>query len=281
MKTEFEDAINRLRANLSRWRVPAQLVEELVDPRGAVKYPRGATIFHEGALGDLFGCVLSGYAKVYCNQSDGSRVLVRVAGPGDLIGHWDYEDSNGRRSKIFEIQAHTSCSIALFTREHVIRLLRSIRPERLIELFQSLNTFWSAELHWWVSLSGLPFEQRLEVVLADLGRRMGIHNGDETVIVPELSQADLAEMIASSRPLVSRLLAEMDRRGWVRRRGKQFVLLKNWHSDGRGYAHVPGAIGEELRSITPGLRRRNRAAVIEEIPKAAEEVGVLRSIARN
>lgn len=274
-----EEAFAHLRTNFSRWRVPNNIIDELVDQRSIVKYPRGAMVFVEGSLGDLFGCVLAGYVKVYCNEANGTRVLVRLAGPGDIIGYADYENSKGRRSKVFEAQALTKCSIALLTREHVVRLLRSADPEVMIELFQSLNTFWSVALHWWASFLGLSFQQRLEVVLTDLAQRLGVRDNHGTLIIPELSQADLAEMIASSRPLVSRLLNEMEERGLIERRGKQYVLLKGWDSDGHGYAHLPDPIGEEMRAMRTAAQGRDRAAIEE--PSKTESAGVLRSVARN
>ncbi len=262
-----EEGYVRLRKNFSHWRVPSGIVEDLVDHRSTVSFRRGAMVFLEGSPGDLFGCVLAGYVKVYCNAANGTRVLARLAGPGDIVGYADCEDGRGRRSKIFETQALTKCSIALFTRERAVRLLRTLDPDQAIELYQSLNSFWSLTLHWWTSFLGLSFQQRLEVVLGDLGRRVGVHDNRGTVIIPELSQADLAEMIASSRPLVSRLLNEMEGRGLVQRRGKQYVLLNGWDSREHGFARMQSPLGEEPRSAEPaGQQHYGRLAVVGERP---------------
>src|SRR5271168_153479 len=248
---EVEEGYARLRRNFSNWRVPSAISDELVDYRSTVSFPRGAMVFLEGSPGDLFGCVVAGYVKVYCNVANGTRVLARLSGPGDIIGYADTEDGKGRRSKVFETQALTKCSIALFTRERAIRVLRSLDPEQAIELYQTLNSFWSSSLHWWTSFLGLPFQQRLEVVLSDLGRRVGVHDNRGTLIIPELSQADLAEMIASSRPLVSRLLNEMEEHGLVQRRGKQYLLLKGWDSQEHRFARTQGPLDKEARSPEP------------------------------
>jgi len=251
-----DEGYARLRGNFSRWRVPTAIIDDLVDHRSAVSYPRGAMVFLEGSPGDLFGCVLAGYVKVYCNTANGARVLARLSGPGDIIGYADCEDGKGRRSKIFETQALTKCSVALFTRERVVRLLRALEADQAIELYQTLNSFWSSTLHWWTSFLGLPFQQRLEVVLSDLGRRVGVHDNRGTLIIPELSQADLAEMIASSRPLVSRLLTEMEERGLVQRRGKQYLLLKGWDSHERKFVRMRNPLEEEPQAVEPAAHQR-------------------------
>jgi CRP/FNR family transcriptional regulator, cyclic AMP receptor protein len=255
----------RLRGNFSRWQVPSAIGEELVDHRSAVSYPRGASVFLEGSPGDLFGFVLAGYLKVYCNIANGTRVLTRLSGPGDIVGYADAEDCKGRRSKIFETQALTKCSIALFTRERAVRLLRSLDPDQAIELYQTLNSFWSSTLYWWTNFLGLPFQDRLEVVLTDLGRRVGVPDNRGTLIIPELSQADLAEMIASSRPLVSRLLNEMEERGLVQRRGKQYLLLKGWDSQEHRLARLRSPLGDERRPEEPTSPQHNgRFSVVAE-----------------
>ena len=265
-----DEGYARLRANFSRWRVPSAIFDDLVDHRSAVSYPRGAMVFLEGSPGDLFGCVLAGYVKVYCNTANGARVLARLAGPGDIIGYADAEDCKGRRSKIFETQALTKCSIALFTRERAVRLLRSLEPDQAIELYQTLNSFWSLTLHWWTSFLGLPFQQRLEVVFSDLGQRVGVHDNRGTLIIPELSQADLAEMIASSRPLVSRLLNEMEERGLVQRRGKQYLLSKGWDSQENRVARMQSPLRDEPRSPDGQVQQHyGRLSVVADRPRVA------------
>jgi CRP/FNR family cyclic AMP-dependent transcriptional regulator len=259
-----DEGYARLRGNFSRWRVPSAIIDDLVDHRSAVSYPRGAMVFLEGSPGDLFGCVLAGYVKVYCNTANGARVLARLSGPGDIIGYADTEDCKGRRSKIFETQALTKCSVALFTRERAVRLLRALDADQAIELYQTLNSFWSSTLHWWTSFLGLPFQQRLEVVLSDLSRRVGVHDNRGTLIIPELSQADLAEMIASSRPLVSRLLNEMEERGLVQRRGKQYLLLKGWDSKEHRFARMQSPLGDEPQAVDPPAHHYGRFSVVAD-----------------
>ena len=66
------------------------------------------------------------------------------------------------------------------------------------------------------------------VLLSDLGTRAGVQDSEGTILIPELGHEDLAEMIGCSRPMVSRLIAEMIESGLLSRRGKQYVLLKKW-----------------------------------------------------
>jgi CRP-like cAMP-binding protein len=66
------------------------------------------------------------------------------------------------------------------------------------------------------------------MVLSDLAERAGVSDSEGIILIPEVLHEDLAEMIGCSRPMVSRLIAQMVESGLLTRRGRQYVLLKNW-----------------------------------------------------
>jgi len=224
----FDDAFSHLRSNLSTWGIPSTFTDEIIERNIAVAFEKGALVFGEGSTDDLFACVLSGYVKIYCAVGDGNRTLIRLAGPGELIGYPDYLDTKGRRARLFEAQSSSKCAVALISREHVARLLAGLESNALIEILQALNTFWSQNLRWFAILLNLPFAQRLEAVLSELALRAGVKDALGTILIPELAHEDLAEMIGCSRPMVSRLLAEMAENSLLTRRGKQYLLLNKW-----------------------------------------------------
>jgi len=224
------DAFSQLRSNLANWGITAGLTDEIIERNLAVNFEKGVLVLGEGSTNDLFGCVLNGFIKVYCAVADGNRTLVRLAGPGELIGYADYIDHRDRRAQLFEAQSASKCTVALINRDQVARLLRGLGPDMLVEILQALNTFWSQNLRWFATLLNLPFSQRLEVVLNDLARRFGIKDARGTILIPDLAHEDLAEMIGCSRPMVSRLIAEMADSGLLTRTGKQYLLLNKWNS---------------------------------------------------
>jgi CRP/FNR family cyclic AMP-dependent transcriptional regulator len=233
MKTRNMDLLHEksfriVRTNLSSLRLPVDLVDELIDRHIAVSFERGAMAFCEGNTDGMLACILSGYVSIYGSVGDGARTLVRLAGPGEIIGYADYVDEKGRHARVFEAQAATKCTLALFSRDHLARLLATLPSEALVSIISSLNTFWSENLRFFTTLLNLPFWDRLTIVLADLARRAGVQDSQGTVLIPEVFHEDLAEMIGCSRPMVSRLIAEMIDSGLLARRGKKYVLLQKW-----------------------------------------------------
>jgi CRP-like cAMP-binding protein len=137
-------------------------------------------------------------------------------------------DEKGRYARSFEAQVASKCVLALFSRDHIVRLLATLPPDSLISIIASLNTFWSENLRFFATLLNLPFWNRLTVVMSDLAKRAGVSDSEGTILIPEIGHEALSEMIGCSRPMVTRLIAEMVQSGLLARRGKQYVLLKKW-----------------------------------------------------
>src|SRR3984893_10416213 len=136
-----EESFTILRASLSRSNLPLDLVEELIERHIAVAFEKGALVFCEGNTDGMLACILSGYVNVYCPVGDGGRTLVRMAGPGEIIGYPDYVDEKGRHARLFEAQVASKSTLALFSRDYVARLLASLPTGVLISIIASLNTF--------------------------------------------------------------------------------------------------------------------------------------------
>jgi CRP/FNR family cyclic AMP-dependent transcriptional regulator len=216
----------RLEAMLDSNGLCADLAAEIEDDLTPVTYEKGAVIFLRGSPGDLLFWLLKGFVKLYLPHSDGNRTLVDVARPGDFLAFVNDEDSKGRR-QILEAQALTKCSVGLFTREHLMQLLSKLDQKTAIRLLERLNTAWSTMFERYIAFIGSSFRVRFEIVLNRLGARVGIEDKRGTLLVPELGLEDLAEMIGSSRPMVSKLIAQMTQEGLLARGENRHFILRS------------------------------------------------------
>ncbi len=216
----------RLLELLEQWGLPKEAIAGLVGRHTLVRYPKRSPLFLQGSPADVAFAVFNGLVKVYCPGADGNRILVHLAGPGDLIGYADFIDDNRQRSQIFEAHALTSCSVALFTRQHVLKMLKALDQSVLLRLLESLNGFWSASVHRYAVFLSMSLRERLQLTLADLGARFGVNDARGVLLTPELAQEELAEMIGSSRPMVSKLLSEMAERSLIACQGRRYILLR-------------------------------------------------------
>ncbi len=216
----------RLLELLEQWGLPKEAIAGLVGRHTLVRYPKRSPLFLQGSPADVAFAVFNGLVKVYCPGADGNRILVHLAGPGDLIGYADFIDGNRQRSQMFEAHALTSCSVALFTRQHVLKMLKGLDQGVLLRLLESLNGFWSSLVHRYAVFLSMSLRERLQLTLADLGARFGVNDARGVLLTPELAQEELAEMIGSSRPMVSKLLSEMAERSLIACQGRRYILLR-------------------------------------------------------
>jgi len=235
-----EEARRRLAEQLTQWELPEEFVKELFGHHALVTYAKGEPLFLQGSTADVGFCILSGLVKLYSPNTDGSRVVVALIGPGDLAGFTDYVESNGRRAQAFEAEALTRASVALFTRDYVMKALQKLSPLRLVALFERFNTSWSSLACSYAQFLGMSFRDRLQTVFANLAARFAVRDARGMLLTVELSHDDLAEMIASSRPMVSRLIAEMLDQGIIARQGKHYILLNNPAASGSGNSAAIG-----------------------------------------
>ena len=215
-----------LEGQLTAWNLPAELAAEIGNGSTSVIYEKGATIFSRGAPADLIFWLRKGFVKLYLPHANGNRTLIAIARPGEPLGIAADVDAEGRSHQIFEAQAWTKCSVDLFSRERMTSLLRKLGLEKVIQLVDDANATWSAMFERYAGFIGLSFRERLEIVFKDLAARFGIDDKRGSLIILELSHENLAEMIGSSRPMVSTLVGDMVREGLLARSEQhQFILL--------------------------------------------------------
>ncbi len=225
VKETPNEARQRLLEQLADWQLPAMCLADLIDHSHCISYPPGAPIFLKGSTADVIFWVLTGLVKVCYPNTNGTRVVVKLAGPGDIIGFAATVDTAGRHTQAFESEAVTKSSVALFTRDHVVKTLQGLNPQKLVSLIETLNCSWSATYSFYARFLGLSFRERLDIIFAQIAHRFGVKDSRGILLTPELSHEALAEMICSSRPMVSRLITEMVKQRVIARQGKHYILL--------------------------------------------------------
>jgi CRP-like cAMP-binding protein len=236
-----DDAQNRLRSHLVQF-LPEELADELMRHHTSVTYAKDSVIFLQGSPADLMFWIVSGLVKLYCPLSDGDRTLVRLCGPGDVLGYADFIDTDNRHLQAFEAQALTKCTIALLTREHAATMLEKLDQPTLLRLIVQMNTAWSSVACWFVETLGYSFRERLDATLKDLANRFGVEDKRGMLLPMKLSHGELAEMINGSRPMVTKLIGDMIEERLLDRDGKRYIVRngvpKNGCANGMSNGHT-------------------------------------------
>ena len=261
------DGEERLKQRLERCGLPREAITALFGRYTIVRYPKGSPLLVKGSTADVLLVVLTGMVKIYCAGWGSTRVLIELAGPGDLAGYTNLADPTGARPLMFEAEALTSASVGLFAHGHLLRVLRELGPGTLLAVTETINFQWSLLVHRYAHYLVMSLRERLDDVLAEIARRYGTRTEKGVLLLPELGQEALAEMIGGSRPMVSKLLAEMAAEGVIAREGRRYVLLEP-----RGDERPPGAVRAITSAhVAPTGASPAGAEGIDDLASAIEE----------
>jgi len=182
-------------------------------------------IFLQGAPTGILYWVSSGLVDLVCPEPDGGQIQTSLLGPGDIFGFVEFSDSKGNPVQAFQSRARTEVQLGLITRERVCKVLSRIDPPLLVHLLGEITAVWGSFTHYCAQFLGMNYSERFETVLEDLGLKFGVREARGTLLIPEFGHADFAEMIGCSRPLVSRLIAEMIANHRLAYDSKHYIVL--------------------------------------------------------
>ncbi|HYL59312.1 MAG TPA: Crp/Fnr family transcriptional regulator [Candidatus Acidoferrales bacterium] len=218
-----ENSRVRFDATLRGLGFPRPVIGELIDNNPMVRYSKNSTIYTSGSIADIVFAIVSGWVKVY-HCSGGRRIMTHLAGPGEVVGYIERLDDKCAGSRMFQAQTLSQCSVVLLTRERLTHALDRLDKPVLIAAIERLNAHWSSYNERFVSMMLMSFRERLEFALGEIARDFGVRDARGILLRPELGHEELAEMIGSSRPMVTRILGELAHEGLVTKCGRHIVM---------------------------------------------------------
>jgi CRP-like cAMP-binding protein len=184
-------------------------------PRGEWKEPQ----WNENARGGAGLLVLGGLLLRYIavDGGHGSELL----GRGDLLHPWRREDMFGPLTTHPRWRVLAPARVAVLGAAFVTRL--AAYPEIFARLSERASSRADRLTRALAIVNRSGVQNRLHLTLWQIAERWGKTRGDG-VLVPRLTQAVLAELIASRRPTVSSALAQMERDGQITRAREGWLL---------------------------------------------------------
>lgn len=113
-----------LRPNRMFCDLPSEALQAFDEIKLVTNYPRGATLFSEGRQPRGIFLLCDGRAKLSISSESGKRLMLRVAGPGEMLGI-----SSTLSGKPYEVTAEAvdGCQVVFVKRKDLLRFLRDHR----------------------------------------------------------------------------------------------------------------------------------------------------------
>jgi CRP/FNR family cyclic AMP-dependent transcriptional regulator len=175
-------------------------------------------LIQEGDLGDTLYIILSGKLRAFASGERGKEITLGVFGAGDYVGEMALD--GGPRSANVQTLVPTVCSVVS---RDTLRSHIASHPDFAFEMMARLIRRARLATESVRSLALIDTYGRLTRLLDQLSTDQ--HDGTR-VLLDRLTHLDLANHVACSREMISRLLKDLEAGGYLTTVDRRLVILK-------------------------------------------------------
>jgi CRP/FNR family cyclic AMP-dependent transcriptional regulator len=187
--------------------VPDEALAELAAAGVIRNYPRNAIIITEGdEPGPLF-IILSGKVQVYLSNPRGRTVTLSTQESGSFFGELSLLDEAPRSASVSTMEPTVCCMIP----RNAFHVWLQHHPNASIYIIRSLTQRVRTLTENVRALALLDVYGRLIKTLQNLA----VEDGEEWIIKGKFSHQDLASIVGCSREMVSRIMKDLVRGGYL------------------------------------------------------------------
>lgn len=199
---------------------PAAL-EEMESRGRRVRFAAGSTLLHQGEPGERVLLLRAGRAKITYTGADGRETLLRLCGPGDLVGELSALDDEPRSSTVTALEPVDALVIS-----HIefLRALES-QPRAAIALLRDLSRRFRDANRKRIEYGASDAVGRVAARLLELADAYGERSERGIDLELPISQEELAGWCGCSREAVVKALHALREPGWIETARKRVTIL--------------------------------------------------------
>ena len=184
------------------------------------RFKRGELIVEQGEKSNALTILLTGRARVVSTDARGREVILATMHPGDYVGEMSLIDDAPHSASVLA-EIHTDgLTLGRQEFERCMPADDSMAYGVLRGLVQRLR-------HADRKIESLALMDVYGRVAGALLESAGQREGEPAVIFGKVSRQDLAKMVGASREMVSRVMKDLEERGFIETREDGSVLVKD------------------------------------------------------
>ena len=188
--------------------LPENQVYQIACMAGVRKVPRNTTLVRVGDKTDALYVLVSGSAKVLNRDVEGREVILTLLGAGECFGEMSLIDGSPRSADVVSCEP---CELLVIAKSDFAHAL-SENVDLCLNIMKSLADRLREANRKIESLALLDVYGRVAKLLLDFSE---LEDG-RRVIRRKVSKQDMAKMVGASREMVSRVMKDLESRGYVR-----------------------------------------------------------------
>lgn len=211
----------KLRADRIFCDMPARALKTFDSIKYSTAYPEGAVLFVEGQLPRGIFVICKGSVKLSVSSPTGRTIILKLEEPGEVLGL-----SSTISGKPYEVTAETldPCQINFVKRNDFLRFLRDDAEVCFKVAEQLSEKYYDACKETGSLVLSHSATGKLAALLLEWSSKNGGDAKAEPRLTLRFTQAEIAQMIGTSRETVSRLFAQMKKRQIVESKGSTLVI---------------------------------------------------------
>lgn len=195
-------------------------LQVLADMGQQRSFRKDAIIVNEGETGDALYILIQGRVRVFSADTSGKEITLGTILAGDFFGEMSLD--GGARSAT--VEALEPCLCAVVPNAHVLAFIRD-NSEFAVSLLQTTIIRARAATQAARDMALLDVYGRLAQTLNHLAKVTAEDSAPKT-IDPLITHAELAAHVGASREMVSKLMKDLERGGYLQVTTRQITLLK-------------------------------------------------------
>ncbi len=185
------------------------------------RYRKGTLLIQEGDAGETLYIILGGRLRAFSSGDNDREITYGVYGAGEYIGEMSL-DGGPRSASVITLEA---CSCAVVGRRTLERFIAE-RPEFAFELLAKVIRRARAATLTARQLALNDVYGRLKALLVSLPVAVAVPDPGTPRLAERLTHLEMAHRLGCSREMVSRLMKDLERGGYLQVQDQHFVLLK-------------------------------------------------------
>ena len=182
--------------------------ESVADAVVKRRYKRGEVIVEQGKKSNFLAIVLTGRARVVTTDSRGREVILATMNPGDYVGEMSLIDNQPHSATV---RAEVQTDVLILGRPEFARCL----PENTSMAYAVMKGLVQRLRHADRKIESLALMDVYGRVARALLEFAQPDKDGQLVIRDRVSRQDVAKMIGASREMVSRVMKDLEDRGFI------------------------------------------------------------------
>ena len=184
------------------------------------RFKRGEPLVEQGQKSNALFILLTGRARVMTSDSRGREVILATLSQGDYLGEMSIIDNEPHSATV---RAEVQTDVLMLGRTEFARCLTENAPMSLVVMRGLVKRLRHADRKI-ESLALLDVYGRVAHALLDFA----IPDAQGQLIIKEkISRQDLAKMVGASREMVSRVMKDLEERGFIEALPNGATMLKD------------------------------------------------------